>query len=74
MLVVEDSRKQGGEKSVFLDLFVEEKVGKRWLPAYWLPCRRWQPSTIQLTLKKKDGATLDSTMVLAPMFFQGHMF
>lgn len=31
-------------------------------------------STIQLTWMKKDGATMDSTMILVPMFFQGHLF
>ena len=31
-------------------------------------------STIQLTWTKKDGAIIDSIMILVPMFFQGHLF
>jgi hypothetical protein len=31
-------------------------------------------STIPMTWMKKDGAIIDSTMILVPMFFEGHMF
>jgi hypothetical protein len=31
-------------------------------------------STIPMTWMKKDGAALDSTMILVPMSFEGHMF
>jgi hypothetical protein len=31
-------------------------------------------STIPMTWMKKDGTSMDSTMILVPMFFEGHMF
>jgi hypothetical protein len=68
------SPQEWAEKSGFLDLFVEEKSRETLAAAYWASVQKMAASTIQLTWLKKDGKTLDSTMVLVPMFFQGHMF
>jgi hypothetical protein len=58
----------------FLEPFVAEKSRETLMTAYWDAMNKMKASTIQLTLTKKGGATIDTTMILAPVFFQGHMF
>jgi hypothetical protein len=58
----------------FLDVFVVEKSRETLSTAYWNAMNKMVASTIQLTLMKKDGATVDTTMVLVPIFFSGHLF
>ena len=62
------------EKAGFLDLFVDEKSRETLSSAYWDTMNKMMASTIQLTWMKRDGVKLDSTMILVPMFFQGHLF
>jgi hypothetical protein len=58
----------------FLDVFVVEKSRETLMNAYWNAMNKMVASTIQLTLMKKDGATVETTMVLVPIFFSGHLF
>jgi hypothetical protein len=58
----------------FLEAYVEEKSRETLSTAYWDSVKKMMASTIQITWMKKGGGTLDSTMILVPMFFQGHMF
>ncbi len=58
----------------FLDPFVVEKSRETLSTAYWNAMNKMTASTIQLTLTKKGGATIETTMVLVPIFFQGHLF
>jgi hypothetical protein len=68
------SPQEWAEKQGFLEAYVAEKSRETLATAYWASVQKMNASTIQLTWMKKDGATIDSTMVLVPMFFQGHMF
>jgi hypothetical protein len=58
----------------FLDVFVVEKSRETLMNAYWNAMNKMVASTIQLTLMKKEGATVETTMVLVPIFFSGHLF
>ncbi len=68
------SAKEWAEKPGFLEVYVAEKSRETLASAYWKAVENMSASTIQLTLMKKDGGTLDSTMILVPMLFEGHMF
>ena len=58
----------------FLEAYVAQKSRKTLSTAYWNSVNKMMASTIQLTWMKKTGETIDSTMILVPMFFEGHMF
>ena len=58
----------------FLDVFVAEKSRETLSTAYWNAINKMVASTIQLTLTKKGGVTIETTMVLVPIFFSGHLF
>ena len=58
----------------FLDVFVAEKSRETLSTAYWNAMNKMVASTIQLTLTKKDRVTIETTMVLVPIFFSGHLF
>jgi carbohydrate-binding DOMON domain-containing protein len=68
------SPQEWAEKQGFLDVHVAEKSRETLSSAYLNAMKKMAASTIQLTWMKKDGATIDSTMILVPMFFQGHLF
>ncbi len=57
-----------------LDPNVMEKSHDTVTTAYWDAMNKMKASTIQLTFKKKSGEPVEATMILVPMFFQGHMF
>ena len=58
----------------FLEVYVAEKSRETLSTAYWNAVKKMSASTIQLTWMKKSGENVDSTMILVPMFFQGHLF
>jgi PAS domain-containing protein len=58
----------------FLDPFVLEKSQETLSSAYWNAMKKMTAATIQLTLKKKDGGTVDTTMILVPLAYSGHLF
>jgi hypothetical protein len=43
------------------------------MSAYWNAANKMNASTIQITWKKKDNTTVDSTMILVPMTYEGHI-
>jgi len=57
-----------------LDPYVAEKSHDALQTAYWDSMKKMIGSTIPVTWKKKGGGTLDSTVILVPMAFQGHLF
>ena len=57
-----------------LDPFVVKKSHETIASAYWKAIDEFAASTIQVTLKKKDGSMVDATVVLVPMAFQDHLF
>ena len=58
----------------FLEPFVVEGSRDTLSSAYWDAMKKMKASTIPLTLKKKVGGTVDTTMVLVPMAYSGHLF
>jgi hypothetical protein len=62
------------QKQGFLEVYVTEKSRETLSSAYWDAMQKMVASTIQITWMKKDGAAIDSTMILVPIFFKGHMF
>ena len=66
--------KEWAEKQGFLEVYVTEKSRETLSAAYWNAMQKMVASTIPMTWMKKDGSSIDSTMILVPMFFQGHMF
>jgi len=68
------SAKEWAEKPGFLEVYVEETSRETLASAYWKAVENMSASTIQLTLIKKDGKAMDSTLILVPMLFEGHMF
>lgn len=58
----------------FLEPFVAEKSRGTLIAAYMDAMNKMRASTIQLTFTKKDGEIIEATMILVPMFFQGHTF
>jgi hypothetical protein len=62
------------QKQGFLDVYVTEKSRETLSTAYWKAVEKKVASTISLTWMKADGSEIDSTMILVPMFFEGHMF
>ena len=68
------SPQEWAEKQGFLEVYVNEKSRETLSSAYWQAMEKKVASTIPMTWMKKDGATMDSTLILVPMFFKGHMF
>lgn len=68
------SPQEWAEKRGFLGVYVTEKSRETLSSAYWNAMKKMTASTIQLTWMKKDGTPIESTMILVPIFFQGHMF
>ena len=58
----------------FLEPHVVEKSQETLMTAYWDAMNEMKASTIQLMFRKKGGESVEATMILVPMFFQGHMF
>jgi len=57
-----------------LDPFVAKKSHETVASAYWKVREDFAASTIPVTVKKKDGGTVDTAVILVPMAFQGHLF
>jgi hypothetical protein len=68
------SPQEWAEKQGFLEVYVAEKSRETLSTAYWAAANKMTASTIQLTWIRKDSTAIDSTMILVPMFFEGHLF
>ena len=68
------SASEWAERRGFLEIHVAEKSRETLSTAYWNAMNKMSASTIQLTWTKKSGVMFDSTMILVPIFFQGHLF
>ena len=68
------SPQEWAEKQGFLEVYVDEKSRETLASAYWQAMEKKAASTIPMTWIKKDGSAMDSTLILVPMFFEGHMF
>ena len=68
------SRQEWAETPSVLGVSVAEKSRETVTTAYWDAMKKKIASAIQVTWMKKSGGTFDSTVVLVPMFFDGHLF
>ena len=68
------SPQEWAKKQGFLEVYVTEKSRETLSAAYWNAMEKKIASTIQLTWKITDGKALESTMIMVPMFYEGHMF
>ena len=57
-----------------LDPFVAAKSKDIVSSAYWDAINKMIGSTVKVTWKKKDGGTINSTVILVPMVYNGHLF
>lgn len=62
------------DRQGFLEIFVAENSRETLMNAYWSAMNKMVASTIPLTWMTKNGSKIDSTMILVPMYSQGHMF
>lgn len=58
----------------FPELFVDEKSQDTLIGAYQKGMESLAASTFKVLWKKKSGGTADSTVILTPISFQGHLF
>ncbi len=68
------SPQEWAEIQGFLEPYVAEKSRDTLMNAYWDAMKKMVASTSQITFVKKGGGTVNSTVVLVPMPFQGHLF
>ena len=68
------SPQEWAEVQGFLELYVAEKSRETLSSAYWDAMKKMIASTTQITWTRKGGGTVDSTVILVPIFFQGHLF
>ena len=57
-----------------LDPFVADKSKEIVSSAYWDAINKMIGSTVKVTWKKKGGGTINSTVILVPMVYNGHLF
>ncbi len=57
----------------FLEVYVDEHSRNTLMTAYWNAANKMVASTINLTWQKKDNTKVDSTMILVPMAYEGHI-
>ncbi len=58
----------------FLDIFVAENSRETLSTAYWNLVNKMIASTIHLTFINKERGPTETTMILVPIFFMGHLF
>lgn len=58
----------------FPQTFVAESSQTALVEAYSAAMQQRIGSTLPVTWKKKDGSTVDTTVILVPLSFQGHVF
>lgn len=68
------SPKEWAEVKGALGPFVAEKSQETLSSAYWKAMNQMIASTIPVTWKKKSGGTVDTTVILVPMAYAGHLF
>lgn len=61
-------------KGSFPNVFVDEKSQETLVTSYQNAMEKMIGSTFKVTWKKKNGGTVDSTVTLVPVAYQGHIF
>lgn len=68
-----DSPEEWAAIDGFLDVFVIDKSRETLSTAYWNAANNMIASTIQVTFMNKDKEPIETTMILVPIFFNGHL-
>ena len=58
----------------FPNAFVDPQSQQALVTAYQNAMEQMAGATIQVTWKKKSGGTIDTTVILVPVAYQGHVF
>ncbi len=61
-------------QGAFPNAFVDPKSQQTLVTAYQNAMDNMEASTVKVTWKKKDGGTVDTTVILVPVAYQGHLF
>lgn len=61
-------------KGAFPMVFVDEKSQQTLVSTYQQAMTKMIASKVNVTWKKKTGGTVDSTVILVPLFYKGHIF
>lgn len=61
-------------KEGFPGVFVAEKSQLTLVEAFQNAMEKMEGATIKVTWKKKSGDTVDTTVILVPIAFEGHIF
>lgn len=59
-------------KGSFPNVFVDEKSQETLVTAYQNAMEKMMGSTVKVTWKKKTGGTVDTTVILVPVVYEGH--
>ena len=68
-----NSQEEWAQLPGFLEVYVEANSRNKLMNAYWNAANNMNASTVNLTWMKKDRTTVNSTMILVPMSFEGHI-
>ncbi len=58
----------------FVDTFVDEASRRELVDAYARAIEKMSASTIKVAWKKKTGERVDTTVILVPLAYEGHIF
>lgn len=67
------SPQEWAKTSGFLDLYVDESSREALASAYWNAVESFNASTINVNWKKKDNTKINSTLIIVPIAYQGHV-
>ena len=74
LLGYESPSKWAKVEESFPDAFVAPKSQRNLVTAYQNAMEEMISSTIKITWKKKTGGTVDTTVILVPLAYNGHIF
>lgn len=61
-------------QGTFPAAFVDNKSQQTLVTAYQNAMEKMEGATMKVTWKKKSGGTVDTTVILVPVAFKGHLF
>ena len=69
-----DEWRKTDTKGAFPTVFVDEKSQHALVSTYQKAMTKMVASKVNITWKKKSGGTVDTTVILVPIAYQGHPF
>lgn len=68
------SPRDWAEVKGFLEPFVAENSQKIVQDTFWDANNKMKATSVELTFKRKGGGTVNSTMIMVPITYSGHLF